>query len=183
MNAATFRLGRAATLVALSTLFAAPAVAQRPAPAAQHEQAKPTDDFSEHVEGAEALEGRIIAPCCWTQTIDIHGSEISTELRREIRQRLKAGESQETITADLVNRYGERILAVPPGNPLKDVGVLLSLAFGLAGIGAGAMLLRWRKRSQAERAAELDKDGEPKKKRSKKRDRYDDEIDAELEKL
>lgn len=145
-----------------------------------HEHSDSPVDLKEHVEGASALEGRIRAPCCWTQTIDIHGSEISNELRREIRRRLKAGESQDAIQADFVARYGERILAVPPGNPLKDVGVLLSLGFGLAGIGAGVMLVRWRRRSQAARAAELD--AAPGKKKAK-RDQWDDEIDAELEKL
>lgn len=136
----------------------------------------------EQVEGASALEGRIRAPCCWTQTIDIHGSPVSNELRREIRKRLKGGESAETIEADIVKRYGEKILAVPPGNPLKDVGVLLSLGFGAAGVGAGFMLLRWRRRSQAARAEELDQE-KKKPKKGSKRDRYDDEIDAELEKL
>jgi cytochrome c-type biogenesis protein CcmH len=145
-----------------------------------HAKAAPATEMDEAVPGAVALEGRIMAPCCWTQTIDIHGSESANDLRREIRQRLKAGESTDAIQADLVKRYGERILAVPPGNPLKDVGVLLSLAFGLAGIGAGALLVRWRKRSLAARAEELDRD---KGKKKSKRDEWDDQIDAELEKL
>ena len=49
------------------------------------------EDLEGYVEGASRLEGRIMAPCCWTQTIDIHGSEPAYELRREIRKRLKAG--------------------------------------------------------------------------------------------
>jgi len=173
------RIGRSGFLAAL--LFSAtPTWAAGPE---AHGEAEEKADFSEVVEGAAALEGRIRAPCCWTQTLDIHGSEISNELRREIRRRLKAGESSDAIQADFVKRYGEKILAVPPGNPLKDVGVLLSLAFGAAGIGLGAMLLRWRKRSEAQRAAALD--AEPKGKKGKKaaRDAYDDQIDAELEKL
>lgn len=141
------------------------------------------EDFSEVVEGAAALEGRIRSPCCWTQTLDIHGSETSNELRREIRRRLKAGETQDAIQADFVRRYGDRVLAVPPGNPLKDVGVILSLAFGAAGIAAGAMLLRWRRRAQADRAAELDAERAEASKKKRQRDTYDDQIDAELDKL
>lgn len=137
-------------------------------------------DFSEVVEGASAIEGRIRAPCCWNQTLDIHGSPVSNELRREIRTRLKAGESQEAIQADFVRRYGERILAVPPGNPLKDVGVILSLGFGAAGIGAVFMLLRWRRRAVADRAAQLAGD---KQQKPRDRDAYDEQIDSELEKL
>ncbi|MBK7582745.1 MAG: cytochrome c-type biogenesis protein CcmH [Myxococcales bacterium] len=147
----------------------------------EHESAAQSD-FSAPVEGAAALEGRILGPCCWTQTLDIHGSPISNDLRRELRRRLLAGESADAIQADFVRRYGERILAVPPGNPLKDVGVLLSLAFGAAGIGAGAMLLRWRRRAQADQANRLDEDAGAGKK-PRKRDAYDDQIDSELEKL
>ena len=138
-------------------------------------------DFSEPVEGAVALEGRIRAPCCWNQTLDIHGSESANELRREIRRRLKAGESQDAIQADFVRRYGEKILAVPPGNPLKDVGVILSLLFGASGVGALFMLARWRKRTLADRAAEASAGKKGKKK--PERDAFDDQIDAELEKL
>lgn len=170
--------------VALALSISVPALATA-SPDPEHVSTKNTQDFSEYVPGAAALEGRIMAPCCWQQTLDIHGSEIANELRLEIRQRLKAGETQDAIQADLVNRYGSRILAVPPGNPLKDVGVLLSLAFGGAGIGLGFMLLRWRKRTVAARAAELDSEKKSGKSGKKKagggRDRWDEQIDEELE--
>ena len=100
----------------------------------------------EHVPGATALEGRIIAPCCWNQTIDIHGSPASTALRAEIRRRLKSGETAETIEASLVARYGERIIAVPRGSRLGSTGVLLAIAMGAAGVFAFALLRRWRDR-------------------------------------
>ena len=64
------------------------------------------EDLQEYVEGASRLEGRIMAPCCWNQTIDIHGSEPAYELRREIRKRLKAGESADAIEASFVQRCG-----------------------------------------------------------------------------
>lgn len=166
----------ASWVTASALAFTLPATAD-----SSHESEEAPADLGETVEGASALEGRIRSPCCWNQTIDIHGSPVSNELKREIRRRLKAGESQEVIQADFVKRYGERILAVPPGNPLKDVGVLLSLAFGLAGVGAGALLIRWRRRSLAERAQELDSDKKSKKRG--KRDEWDDQIDAELDKL
>lgn len=135
----------------------------------------------EDVEGARALEGHIRAPCCWTQTIDVHGSEVSNELRREIRTRLKAGESAEAIQKDFVDRYGDRILAVPPGNPLADVATVVSLAFLGAGVGGVFMLLRWRRRGLAAEAKAAKK--KSKKKSSGERDDLDAEIDAELEKL
>ncbi len=140
--------------IALSILFAVAlvfspsfAVAQSDPEAPPEDPARYAPELQGYVPGAAALEGRIMAPCCWMQTIDIHGSEIANELRVEIRKRLRAGESADAIQASLVQRYGERILAVPPGSPLKSVATLLAL--GLMGAGAGAlvMLKRWRGRS------------------------------------
>lgn len=135
----------AAALVALPGL----ALAQSDPEAPPEDPARYAPEFQGYVPGAAALEGRIMAPCCWVQTIDIHGSEIANELRVEIRKRLRAGESADAIQASLVQRYGERILAVPPGSPLKSVATLLAL--GLVGAGAGAlvMLKRWRGRTPA----------------------------------
>jgi cytochrome c-type biogenesis protein CcmH len=155
-----------AILLAASTSMAVPG-------ATPHARADGTAELADHVPGAHVLEGRILAPCCWNQTIDIHGSEISNELRREIRQRLAAGESVDAVQASIVTRYGERILAVPPGNPLKQVAVLLSVLFGAAGVGAIYMLRRWRKRAGAR---------EPQA-GTARRDELDDRIDAELERL
>jgi cytochrome c-type biogenesis protein CcmH len=108
-----------------------------------------TSDIGEKVPGAERLEGRLLAPCCWAQTLDIHGSEIANELRREIRTRLKAGESPGQIEQSLIARYGERMRAVPDKVPLNTMGTM-----GWFGVAASAgflvyMLRQWRKRSLA----------------------------------
>lgn len=143
----------AAALVLLPSL----ALAQGDPEAPPDDSARYAPELQGYVPGAAAIEGRIMAPCCWTQTIDIHGSEIAMQLRAEIRKRLRAGESSDAIQASLVQRYGERILAVPPGSPLKSVATLLAL--GLVGAGAGAlvMLKRWRGRAVAAPAGRLPK--------------------------
>lgn len=105
--------------------------------------------FDKFVPGAAELEGRIIAPCCWTQTIDIHGSELSTQLRLEIRERLQKGESADSIERSIVERYGARVLAVPPGSRLGSAGVLLFLGMAGAGVFAFVMLRRWQRRGAA----------------------------------
>lgn len=106
-------------------------------------------DLGEKVPGAERLEGRLLAPCCWTQTLDIHGSEIANALRREIRARLKAGESSNAIEASLVARYGEKIRAVPDGVPLDKMGGIGWLGVASAAAFIGVVLWRWRQRGQA----------------------------------
>ena len=114
-------------------------------------------DLQMYVEGASRLEGRIMAPCCWNQTIDIHGSEPATELRREIRKRLKAGESAEAIEASFVKRYGPKILAVPDSSPLGSLATFLALAFGGVGVAGYFMLRRWSRAGKGSDAKKAEK--------------------------
>jgi cytochrome c-type biogenesis protein CcmH len=145
-----------------------------------HSDAPETGDLREYVAGASRLEGRLLAPCCWNQTLDIHGSVPTYELRREIRSRLKAGESSDAIEASIVQRYGQRILAVPDSSPLISVANVLGLAFAGAGIGAYFMLRRWSRAGAAKtKKAPGGGDGgaEP------KRDALDERLDRELEEI
>jgi cytochrome c-type biogenesis protein CcmH len=135
----------------------------------------PDAEFDEPIEGAKRLEGRLLAPCCWDssrQTLDIHGSPVANQLRREIRSRLRAGQSPDVIEADLVARYGEKILAVPTGNPLREVGIGLSVLVVLGAVGVGTILGRWRRRSDGD----VKRVGDP----NAKRDEWDDRLDEEL---
>lgn len=139
-------MSRVRSAILLSLLLALPLAAAAPARADTGHEATQEGISFDHVPGAAALEGRIIAPCCWNQTIDIHGSELSTQLRVEIRKRLQAGETPEAIEASLVQRYGEKVIAVPKGSRLGVTGVLLAVAMGAAGVFAFSLLRRWRDR-------------------------------------
>jgi len=63
---------------------------------------------------ARALEMKLMAPCCFTQTIDQHESEAAQQMRAELRAWLAEGLSDEQVLDRYVARYGARILAVPP---------------------------------------------------------------------
>lgn len=139
--------------------------------------------LGEKIEGAERLEGRLLAPCCWNQTLDIHGSELSSGLRREIRSRLKAGERPEDVEKSLVARYSARILAVPDSVPLDDFAFALWLLLGIAAAFIATRVLHWRRRrTPAPLAAEalpptgvLPPEAAP--------DPLDERLDAELRRL
>ena len=120
-----------------------------------------------------------MAPCCWNQTIDIHGSEAAYELRREIRKRLKAGESADAIEASLVTRFGPKILAVPDSSPLGSLATLLSLAFGGAGVAGYFMLKRWSRAGKSPDAQKTDK----KAASALKPDALDERLDRELSEI
>lgn len=137
----------------------------------------PQDDFGEDIQGnvpgASAIEGRLMAPCCWTQTIDIHDSEIAMSMRHEIRRRLRNGESADVIQASFVDRYGPKIMAVQANSQLKNVFIGLSIVMGGAGVGAAMMIGRWRKQG-GKRAPS------PSETADKPRDKWDEKLDAEL---
>ncbi len=141
------------------------------------------EDLEGYVEGASRLEGRIMAPCCWTQTIDIHGSEPAYELRREIRKRLKAGESAEAIEASFVQRYSQRILAVPDSSPLGGLATGLAIAFGGAGVAGYMMLRRWSRAGKASGDARAKKKAEKGVVSSAKDEALDERLDRELSEI
>jgi cytochrome c-type biogenesis protein CcmH len=140
---------QAVWLLASLALLSPPARADAAHGSSPEDSAKYAEELQGYVPGASALEGRIIAPCCWTQTIDIHGSPQSNDLRREIRQRLRAGETPDAIEASFVARFGPKILAVPPGSPLKTFATVLVLTMAAAGAAGFFMLKRWRTRGVA----------------------------------
>jgi len=90
------------------------------APAAADEAAKQ----------AAALEARLLAPCCYKQTLDFHASPLAEELRAEIHRRFSAGEAEATIEAALVTRYGEKLRAVPNAAFTERLGLGLAVLSG-----------------------------------------------------
>lgn len=160
---------RRTALVAFLLVSAAPlvALAKQPPPA-ERAQLTPRD---------LAVASQFIAPCCWTQTLDVHQSDIAKQLRYEIHDRLEAGDTPDAIKADLVSRYGERIVAVPDDAPLGAVATGLFIAVLLAGLGMFALGLRWRKRSR-EHADE--EPAEPHRAGGASGDEWDERLDAEL---
>jgi|GraSoiStandDraft_23_1057293.scaffolds.fasta_scaffold530464_1 cytochrome c-type biogenesis protein CcmH len=158
-----------------SALLSALMLALSPASADEHADAPPDEAFTEYVPGAARLEGRLLAPCCWDssrQTLDIHGSPIANELRREIRSRLKAGETPDAVEADLVRRYTTKILAAPLDSPIAHLGTLLSFGLLSAGGLAAVLVVRWRRHASAPKKAD--------EKPAKDRDEWDQRLDDEL---
>ncbi|MCU0686220.1 MAG: cytochrome c-type biogenesis protein CcmH [Polyangiaceae bacterium] len=95
------------------------------------------------------LEGRLRAPCCWVQTLDVHASPLADELRREVRRRLRAGESADAIEGDFAARFGERVRAVPKGSDPRTALALVSVAaLVLALAAAGRAMRAWLRRGR-----------------------------------
>lgn len=123
---------------------------------------------------ARALEGRLLAPCCWQQTLDIHESPLSSALRGEIEERLAGGESAASLEADMVARFGPRVRALPTEEALS-ASMIVAAGAGLAAAGALAFSVRrWLRRGREGAASPPPAAG---------RDAYDDRLDDALAEL
>ncbi|MCB0114608.1 MAG: cytochrome c-type biogenesis protein CcmH [Caldilineaceae bacterium] len=62
---------------------------------------------------------KLQCPVCEGQSVAFSNSQLATEMRRMITEKLEAGESESQIMDYFVERYGVKILRRPPGNGLN----------------------------------------------------------------
>ena len=75
---------------------------------------------------------------CQNQSIDDSNAEVAHDMRRAVRERLSAGDSDTQVYAFMVARYGDYVLLRPP---LKASTLILWLGAPLLLILAGGILL------------------------------------------
>jgi cytochrome c-type biogenesis protein CcmH/NrfF len=56
-----------------------------------------------------------IAPCCWSQPVEVHDSPAAVRARSEVVALIRAGKTDREIKDAFIQEYGERILAEPEG--------------------------------------------------------------------
>ncbi len=66
---------------------------------------------------ARALQKELRCVVCQGESIDESNAPIAADIRRLIRERIQAGESNEQIKQYLVGRYGDFVLMKPPLEP------------------------------------------------------------------
>ncbi len=88
---------------------------------------------------ARALAKDVRCVVCQNQSIDDSGADLARDLRRSLRARLLAGDSDEEALAYLTQRYGDYVLMEPPLKPATWI-----LWFAPAGFAAIALLLGLR---------------------------------------
>lgn len=80
------------------------------------------------------IAGKLMAPCCWSQTADVHQSEAADQIQAQIRTALQQGHTEKEIIAGFVATYGERILATPEASGFNlMVWILPILALPVGG--------------------------------------------------
>jgi cytochrome c-type biogenesis protein CcmH len=76
-------------------------------------------------EAVREITSQLMAPCCWSMTADMHGSEAAQDIRTQVREALAQGHAIEKILDAFVARYGERILARPTREGFNLLGWIL----------------------------------------------------------
>jgi cytochrome c-type biogenesis protein CcmH len=110
--------------------------------------ASDTDVFSDPAmeSRARALQKELRCMVCQGESLDESNAPLAADLRRVIRERMAAGESDDQIKAFLVARYGEFILMNPP---LRSDTYLLWFApfllLLLGGIAVAVVVRRYRR--------------------------------------
>ena len=122
---------------------------------------------------AKAIEGMLIAPCCWRQPVSAHYSPAADQVRSEIREMLASGATRKDVLARFVEEHGDQILAKPPASGFNLLAYFLPVGFlALGALVAFAVLKKLRPRRTA---------SEDSKARPRKIDkRYAEKIDKEL---
>ena len=99
------------------------------------------------------LESAVLAPCCYTEPVSRHQSEIAMKMRLEIAKWVEQGKSDEEILATYVERYGAKVLVDPNSVPRDWSYQLPWLLSAAAAMGLAAMIWRWRRAAPATAAS------------------------------
>lgn len=115
--------------------------------------AQPAADPAQERE-ARQLEAMVIAPCCWSQQVSVHQSPAADEMKKDIRKRLAAGQTQQQILDAFVTQYGEQILAEPPARGFKRTLYVLPVILFVLSAGVLAVLVKRMARKPAPAGAQ-----------------------------
>jgi cytochrome c-type biogenesis protein CcmH len=124
------RVARALLITILLLAGAAPALAVQP------DEVLPDPALERR---AREISAELRCLVCQNQSIDDSDAPLARDLRVLVRERLKAGDSNQAVRSFVVDRYGEFVLLKPPVGPhtlLLWLTPLLVLAAGGAGIWA-----------------------------------------------
>lgn len=92
---------------------------------------------------AHHLTSQLRCPVCQGLSVADSHSSTSLAIAADVRRRVLAGESDETIRSAYVSRYGEWILLDPPGGAGAVAWLLPVLLIAAAGVGVAVALRRW----------------------------------------
>jgi cytochrome c-type biogenesis protein CcmH/NrfF len=104
--------------------------------------------FSQTSEQTQArvdrLEHAVLAPCCYTESVAIHQSEIALKIRMEIAKSVAAGKPDQEILDTYAGLYGSKVLVDPRTMPRGLTPFFPWLVLILGVFLVAWVLKRWR---------------------------------------
>ncbi len=94
---------------------------------------------------ADELKSQLLAPCCWSETVAEHRSEVSLEMREEVESMVAAGRTDREILDHYKAQYGMRILVEPEGGLFWVMNVVPAVMLVLGGVAVVFFLRRMMK--------------------------------------
>jgi cytochrome c-type biogenesis protein CcmH len=91
---------------------------------------------------AKAIEGLLIAPCCWSQQVSLHQSPAADDIKQTVRKLLAEGKTSQQILDIYVAQYGDRILAEPPARGFSRLIYVAPWIFLVASVGLVVVVIR-----------------------------------------
>jgi cytochrome c-type biogenesis protein CcmH len=99
------------------------------------------------------IEERLLAPCCYSETVALHISEAATEMRTEIADFVAEGRTEAEILEHYKQKYGTRVLAEPDGAKGRWLNAIPVLASVTSAVLLGLLIYRAAQRGRKRRAA------------------------------
>ena len=94
---------------------------------------------------ARALAKELRCVVCPNQSIDDSDADIAKDLRKVLRERLEAGDSDREVIEHITQRYGDYVLLEPPLKPSTYALWFAPLLFAAIAFGLAATVFRRRK--------------------------------------
>lgn len=94
---------------------------------------------------AREVSRQLRCPVCQSESIEESHAPVAADLRRLVRERIVAGDSDAEVLAYVTDRYGEFVLLRPPAQGANLVLWVAGPVMLLTGIGAAALMFRRRR--------------------------------------
>lgn len=95
-----------------------------------------------------ALQEKLVAACCWNESIAFHRSETAAEMRAELKNMIDAGLSDEVILQRFQDKYSSRVLIEPQGSRSLVIYSVPAALTAVSAIGLIWLIRRWVRRAQ-----------------------------------
>ena len=102
---------------------------------------------SEQKARVQRIEDTVLAPCCYTEPVSRHQSEIALKMRMEIANRVAEGGTDQQILETYVKQYGSKVLVDPRTLPGRWTPWVPWLILVLGVVFGCSLLRRWHARA------------------------------------